>query len=111
MSFDDRCLEIKLSSVKKHLKIRSFQAIKAFLSKILDIGSSSGRKPTIPPDIQKALAEGYIIRPRALATISPYLTAHIKRFGDYTIDDSNLPQPLETAYCLQQRANALPLYP
>ena len=25
------------------------------LSKILDIGSSSGRKPAIPPDIQKAL--------------------------------------------------------
>ncbi len=50
--------------------------------------------------VRSLIAEGYIIRPRALATISPYLTAHLKRFGDYTIDDSNLPQPLETAISL-----------
>ena len=41
--------------------------------------------------------EGYIIKLPDLATISPYLTRHIKRYGDYTLDDSNLPQPLETA--------------
>ncbi len=47
--------------------------------------------------VRSLIAEGYVIRPRVLATISPYLTSHIKRYGDYTIDNNNLPQPLETA--------------
>ena len=42
-------------------------------------------------------AEGYVIKPRTLATLSPYLTGHLKRYGDYIVDFDNLPQPLETA--------------
>nr|WP_230678404.1 transposase [Bacillus thuringiensis] len=27
--------------------------------------------------------------------LSPYMTKHIKRFGDYVIDLQNIPQPIE----------------
>jgi nitrogen regulatory protein PII-like uncharacterized protein len=30
--------------------------------------------------------EGYYVNTEDLSTISPYLTIHIKRFGDYVID-------------------------
>jgi hypothetical protein len=38
--------------------------------------------------------EGYPVRREDVATFSPYLTSHIKRFGDYVIDLSTVPQPL-----------------
>ena len=47
--------------------------------------------------IRSLSAEGYVIKPRTLATLSPYLTGHLKRYGDYIVDFDNLPQPLETA--------------
>lgn len=37
------------------------------------------------------------LKPRTLATLSSYLTGHLKRYGDYIVDFDNLPQPLETA--------------
>lgn len=39
--------------------------------------------------------EGYTINREDVAALSPYLTRHIKRFGDYYIDLGNVPQPLE----------------
>lgn len=39
--------------------------------------------------------EGYEIQREDVAALSPYLTRHIKRFGDYVIDLGNAPQPLE----------------
>jgi hypothetical protein len=30
--------------------------------------------------------EGYYVDPNDLSALSPYLTEHIKRFGDYIID-------------------------
>ena len=47
--------------------------------------------------IRSLSAEGYVIKPKTLATLSPYLTGHLKRYGDYIVDFDNLPQPLETA--------------
>ena len=39
-------------------------------------------------------AEGYPIKREEVAALSPYLTSHLKRFGDYVIDLSVVPQPL-----------------
>jgi hypothetical protein len=39
-------------------------------------------------------AEGYPIKREEVAALSPYLTSRLKRFGDYVIDHSVVPQPL-----------------
>lgn len=39
--------------------------------------------------------EGYAVTREDVAALSPYLTRHIKRFGDYVIDLENVPRPLE----------------
>jgi TnpA family transposase len=39
--------------------------------------------------------DGYIITPEIVATFSPYLTEHIKRFGEYVIDVETIPPPLQ----------------
>lgn len=39
-------------------------------------------------------AEGYPIKREEVAALSSYLTSHLKRFGDYVIDLSVVPQPL-----------------
>jgi hypothetical protein len=41
--------------------------------------------------IRSLSAEGYVIKPKTLATLSPYLTGHLKRYGDYIVDFDNLP--------------------
>lgn len=46
--------------------------------------------------IRDLQGEGFEISQDDLATLSPYLTRHIKRFGDYYFDLGNVPQPLET---------------
>jgi DNA invertase Pin-like site-specific DNA recombinase len=38
--------------------------------------------------------EGYEIRREHLAQLSPYLTGHVKRFGDYVVDLDSIPAPL-----------------
>lgn len=44
----------------------------------------------------KALSrEGYELRREDLAQLSPYLTGHVKRFGDYVIDLESVPGPLD----------------
>jgi hypothetical protein len=40
-------------------------------------------------------AEEHTIRREDLAQLSPYLTGHIKRFGDYVIDVEAVPEPLD----------------
>lgn len=47
--------------------------------------------------IQALSAEGHLMNRKALATLSPYLTRHLKRYGDYVVDLQNIPQPLEGA--------------
>jgi hypothetical protein len=38
---------------------------------------------------------GYIVTQKTVATLSPYITEHIRQFGDYVVDLSNIPDPLE----------------
>ena len=39
--------------------------------------------------------EGFPINREDLATLSPYVTSHIKRFGDYIIDSNAIPEPID----------------
>jgi hypothetical protein len=41
------------------------------------------------------IKEGHEFSREDLVMLSPYLTRHIKRFGDYLIDLENIPQPFE----------------
>ena len=52
--------------------------------------------PGITRDVLAPLqiAEGYPVKREDVAALSPYLTRHVKRFGDYFIDVSVPPQPL-----------------
>lgn len=43
-------------------------------------------------DLQK---QGYLISREDVAVVSPYITAHVKRFGDYLIDMETLPPSLD----------------
>lgn len=46
--------------------------------------------------IRQLKREGYYVVPEDLSVLSPYLTEHIKRFGDYIIDfEEPPPQPLD----------------
>ncbi len=48
------------------------------------------------------MSEGYSVKREDVMALSPYLTRHIKRFGDYFIDLSIIPQPLsETELALK----------
>ncbi len=38
---------------------------------------------------------GHRVTREVVATLSPYQTRHLKRFGDYVIDLDNVPQPLD----------------
>ena len=50
--------------------------------------------------IQALSIEGYPIYQKEIATLSPYVTRHLKRYGDYVVDLHNIPQPLEGAILL-----------
>ena len=39
--------------------------------------------------------EGFAVTSPIVATFSPYMTEHIKRFGEYFIDTSSVPPPLQ----------------
>jgi hypothetical protein len=39
--------------------------------------------------------QGHIVTRETLATLSPYLTSHIRRFGDYVLDVDKPPEPLQ----------------
>jgi len=47
--------------------------------------------------IQTLSAEGMKIDRVALKTLSPYITRHLKRYGDYVVDFKQIPLPLEEA--------------
>lgn len=47
--------------------------------------------------VQQLSAEGYPIDRKALATMSPYLTEQLKRFGDFVLDLEAVPVPFEQA--------------
>ena len=43
------------------------------------------------------MAGGEAVNHRQLKALSPYLTRHLKRYGDYVVNLQNIPQPLEAA--------------
>ena len=45
--------------------------------------------------LRQMAAEGYVVTPDTLAPLSPYLTQHIQRFGDYILELDRIPPPLE----------------
>jgi Tn3 transposase DDE domain-containing protein len=45
--------------------------------------------------LDKLRSEGVQINPEAVAALSPYTRSHISRFGQYTLDLSRLPPPVD----------------
>jgi TnpA family transposase len=45
--------------------------------------------------LHSLVREGYPIRREDVAMLSPYLTSHVKRFGDYVVDLDAVPAPLD----------------
>ena len=50
--------------------------------------------------IKRLMREGWKITPEDVATLSPYVTSHIKRFGDYFIDNDVIPEPYDEELAL-----------
>ena len=50
--------------------------------------------------VQTLSAEGVRVDQALLATLSPYINRHLKRYGDYVVDLQTVPQPLEGAMLL-----------
>jgi TnpA family transposase len=44
--------------------------------------------------------EGYEVAREDVAAVSPYITRHLKRFGDYYVDLGNVPRPLDADLAL-----------
>jgi hypothetical protein len=45
--------------------------------------------------LNQMVVEGNRVTKELVQRLSPYMTKHIKRFGQYVLDMDNLPQPLE----------------
>jgi TnpA family transposase len=45
--------------------------------------------------LRQLKAEGYTVLSEDIATLSPYLVRHIKRFGEYWLDSERVPEPLD----------------
>jgi hypothetical protein len=52
---------------------------------------------TVAKGAEAKLHRRYRLRATLLASLSPYLTRHIKRYGDYVVDWKNVPQLWEQA--------------
>ena len=50
--------------------------------------------------LRQLQGEGYVVMRSDVAALSPYLTSHIKRFGDYLIDLDAVPQALDEGIAL-----------
>lgn len=75
---------------EKRLKYLDLVASAVILQNAVDISYT----------IQALGAERHKIERVHLATLSPYITRHLKRYGDYVVDLSVVPQPLEGAITL-----------
>jgi TnpA family transposase len=45
--------------------------------------------------LKELMEEGFPVTREDVATLSPYVTSHIKRFGDYIIDAEAVPEPID----------------
>lgn len=50
--------------------------------------------------IQQLHAQGLPVKPEDVAKLSPYLTANLRRYGDFVADLNQVPPPLEAAFSL-----------
>jgi len=57
--------------------------------------------------LYKLRAEGVPIEPAAVAALSPYIRSHISRFGQYTLDISRTPAPVDYDLPILSAADAL----
>lgn len=48
--------------------------------------------------IKDLVDNGFKVKAEDLVTLSPYLTSHIKRFGDYIVDLTEIPPQLDVEY-------------
>ena len=44
--------------------------------------------------LNQMVAEGYRVTEQFVKRLSPYITSHIKRFGQYLLDIDSMPEPL-----------------
>ncbi len=44
--------------------------------------------------LNQLLAEGYDLTPSMITRLSPYMSEHIRRFGQYVVDMEQQPEPL-----------------
>ena len=62
--------------------------------------------------LERMAAEGLPVDEAALASLSPYQTEHINRFGNYTLDFARVPMPLPTevrsASALKSKPGTIP---
>jgi TnpA family transposase len=47
--------------------------------------------------IQTLMTQGEVVHHRYIKALSPFITRHIKRYGDYVVNLQSIPQPLEAA--------------
>jgi len=45
--------------------------------------------------LHRLALDGHMVAKDDAAMLRPYLTRHVKRFGNYVLDLSNVPQPLD----------------
>ncbi len=76
---------------EKRLKYLDLVASAVILQNTVDISYA----------IRALSEEGSPLKRELLASLSPYLTRHLKRYEDYVFDLGNIPQPLEGAMILQ----------
>lgn len=69
----------------KHIKYLDLLANAVLLQNVADMSA-------ILPELA---TEGYRVTPETIAVLSPYITRHIKRFGDYFIDLRRRPKPFD----------------
>jgi Tn3 transposase DDE domain len=82
--------ENDLEEQEKRLKYLDIVACAVILQNAVDISWA----------VQLLNAEGFKVDRDVLASLSPYMTKQLKRFGDFVVDLQNIPQPLESAILL-----------
>ena len=69
---------------EKRIKYRDLVANALMLHNVVDMTNA----------LSALQQEGVCVTPEAVRRLSPYLTEHIKRFGQYVLDMETQPEPL-----------------
>ena len=67
-----------------HPKYRDVVANAVMLSNVVDLTAV----------LRELVAEGHAVTPEMVSRLSPYLTGHIRRFGQYVLEMEGKPEPL-----------------